>query len=297
MVLGDGALVGLRCVAGLHQLEQLEAAGAAQRADHLAGGHRLEHVHERGRDFVHAAPAQITAIQRVGAVGITHGRGVEVHLALVQQGLDAFDLLLAGRDLLGGGTVRQGDQDMRQVILLTRIGLHRQRGVHFALADLDLALGEALAQALHRDFIAQRIAEVVEGHAILGQPRAQRVDGHAVLLGDRGDRAVDLLIADLDAAAIGAGDLQLHQDQALHHLPFQHLARRQLAWLAGILVDHVGDRAIQFALQDDVLIHDRGNPVQRLEGLGGQRRHAGGRQQDGGEGTEQLDGHGSISGA
>lgn len=65
---------------------------------------------------------------------------------------------------------------MWAVVLGARRGFLLQRGIHFALADADAALREALAQALHGDFIADRAAEVVEIHAIGGEALAQGVE-------------------------------------------------------------------------------------------------------------------------
>src|SRR5690606_41664311 len=66
--LGDGT--GVRRLARLDQVQQLEAARAADRADHLARLHRGDDLRERGRDLVQVAPAQVAAFQRVGAVGV-----------------------------------------------------------------------------------------------------------------------------------------------------------------------------------------------------------------------------------
>ena len=295
MVLGDGAATGGGAgIAHFHQLQQLEAAGAADRADHFAGLHLFHHLREGLRDFVQAAPAQVAAFQRVGAVRITHGGGVEVQLTLVQQGLHAFGLLLAGGDLVGVGAVGQGDQDVRQVVLVANRGLLLQGGVDFALADADAALREALAQALHGDFIAHRSAEIVEVDAVVGQALAQCIQVRAVLLGDGIHRLVQLLVADADAAALGAGHLQLDQHQALEHLAAEYVFRRQLVFTAGVLRLDVGDRTLELALQDHVLVDDGGDAVQRLRLLrehlqgGG---HAGHRQQGGEKNGEAL-GHG-----
>ena len=107
-------------IAHLDQLEQLEAARPACRPDHLADLHRADRAGEGGRDLVEAAPAQFTALERVRAVRITHRRGSEIHLALVEQVLDAVDLLLRGRDLLGGRAFGQRDQDVGQPVLRCR---------------------------------------------------------------------------------------------------------------------------------------------------------------------------------
>ncbi len=171
-------------------------------------------------------------------------------------------------------------------------GLLRQRRVHFALADVDAALREALAQALHGDLVAHRVAEVVERHAVGGELLAQAVHVSAVLLGDAADGAVQFVVADADAGAVGARHLQLDQHQALEHLALQHVVRRQLRFAAGILRLHVANGTIQFALQHDILVDDRSDAVQRLGLLrGGRSGHTGDRQQGGEEHRKGI-GHG-----
>ena len=64
---------------------------------------------------------------------------------------------------------------------------------------------------------------------------AQLLEADAVLLGNAGDGAIDFLVGHAHAGLFGAGELQLHQDQALEHLPFQHVARRQLVLATGVL--------------------------------------------------------------
>ena len=94
------------------------------------------------------------------------------------------------------------------------------------------------------------------------------VDADAVGLGDAGDGLLDLLVGHAHASALGLGDLQLEQDQALEHLALEHVARRQLFAAAGVLAQDVGDRAVELGLEDDVLVHDRSDPVDRLQFLG-----------------------------
>jgi hypothetical protein len=95
----------------------------------------------------------------------------------------------------------------------------------------------------------------------------------------RADGGVHVFLGRFQAVGIGARDLQLVEDQALEHLAFQHVGRRQLVFLAGVLVGDVGDGAGEFALQDDVFVHDRHRVVDRLERLG---MHGHGNEQAGG---------------
>ena len=116
----------------------------------------------------------------------------------------------------------------------------------------------------------------------------------AVLLGDHADRAVDLGVADTHAHLPGACGLQAHQHQPLEHLALEDLARRQLVVAARILRKHVGNRAVEFALQDDVLVHDGGDALERHDVLrvdGGSSQQRG--RQQGQEGL--VHGRGSVS--
>jgi len=294
MVFGD-RLAAVATSAGIthfHQLEQLEAARPTDRAQHAAGAHALDFIGEGVRDFIQAAPAKVAALQCIGTVRITDGRSLEVELALVQQRLDAVHLALAGGDLLGGRAFGQGDQDVGQVVLGAAGALLGERGVHFTFADADAALRETLAQALGDDFLAHRVAEVGEANAVLGKALAQAVDRGAVLLGDAVDGVVEFLVANPDATAVGTGDLQLDQHQALEHLPLQYRFGRQLGFTPCVLALDVVDRTLQLALQDHVLIDDGGDAVQRLALLGKGRSGNTGKRQQGGEDSRKGLGHG-----
>ena len=174
-----------------------------------------------------------------------------------------------------------------------RGGAHRR--VDFGLADVDAALGEALAQALGDDFVAQVVAEFGERHAVAGQALAQLVDGHAVLLGDALHRGLDVFLAGGDAGFGGARDLQAHQDQALQHLPLQHVRRRQLVFAAGVLGADVANGAVQFAAQDHVLVDHGGDPVHRLHAGVILCLHGTGEQQPGEGGGEQGTGEAQLA--
>lgn len=98
----------------------------------------------------------------------------------------------------------------------------------------------------------------------------------------------------MDTAALCTGHLQLDQHQALEHLAAEHVIRGQLGLATGVLRLDVGDRTLELALQDHVLIDDSSDAVQRLGLLrknlqgGG---HAGHRQKRCEENGEAL-GHG-----
>src|SRR5690606_19026229 len=117
VVLGLGTAAGGARIAHVHQLQQLEPAGSAHRAQHVAGLHGAHGGAERRRNLVGPAPAQVAAFQRVGAVGIADRRGGELHVPAVDQGLDAVDLFLGHLHLLRRGAVGERDQDVRQAVL------------------------------------------------------------------------------------------------------------------------------------------------------------------------------------
>ena len=103
-------------------------------------------------------------------------------LALVDQRLDAIDLLLCGGDLLRRRVVGQRDQDVRQMVLRAVAGLRSQCRIDFGVADADAGLREMLAQALGDQFIAQRVAEIGERLPCCRQLRAHLLGAHLVLL-------------------------------------------------------------------------------------------------------------------
>jgi hypothetical protein len=293
LILGDQTRLRLARIARLHQTQELEAARAADRSDHLADRHAAHEVGERRWDLVERTPAEVAAFQRVGAVRIAHGGGREIHLAALDEALDALDLLLAGGHLLGRRILRQRDQDVREPVLAAGGLLLLERGVDFGVADGDPALREALAQALDQHLVAHRGAEFVERRAVARELLAQLLHGDAVLGGDAGDRLVDLRIGDADAALLRAPDLQLDQHQPLQHLTLEHLARRQLGLAPRVLLEDVGDRAVELAAQHHVLVDHGDDAVDRLGLLLGGR--GGGEQQQRGEETREECLHGSGS--
>src|SRR5690606_13635454 len=121
----------------LDQLDQLEARGRAHRPEDLARLHAGDDPRERGRDLVDAAPAQVAAFQRVGAVGVAHRRGLEFDCARLELRLELLGARLRGCDLVGGRAFRDADQDVRQVVLVAA-GLVRHGRIDFAFGDADL---------------------------------------------------------------------------------------------------------------------------------------------------------------
>ena len=186
------------------------------------------------------------------------------------------------------------------MVLRAAAGLRGERRIDFAFADLDPALGEALAHALDDDLVADRTAEIGERQAFAGQLlRAAASTLTPFCWATPATALFNFLVADPDAGFGGARDLQLHQDESFQHLPLQHVLRRQLARLVGVLRGHVRHRAIQFALQDHVFVDHRGDAVERLQVLRGRvcaDAHREGGDQAGEEKSGSHSLHGSGSG-
>jgi hypothetical protein len=262
--------------------------------------HGLDQADEGRRDGVVGAPADVAAIERVLRVGVADRGGAEGEFAAADDVADAFDLALGSGDLLGRRAVRQRDHDVGQANFGAADGALGQQLVDLGLADLDAALDVALAQAFDQHLLAQAGAEFLVAQSIRGQSLAQLVRGHAVARRDALDRLGQLRVADADAGFRGTGELQTHQHQAVEHLAFEHVPRRQLAGLAGVLGDDVLDRAVELAAKDHVLVDHGGDAVEGGGRLGGRRDGRRGETQDQQAGQDGVDGvlhAGSGSGA
>src|SRR5690606_7428992 len=84
----------LFALARVHQLQQLDAARSAGRADNVDWRYGADRVGECHGNLVEAAPAQAAALERIGTVGIAHRRSRELDFTTIEQALDAVDLLL-----------------------------------------------------------------------------------------------------------------------------------------------------------------------------------------------------------
>jgi len=126
----------------------------------------------------------------------------------------------------------------------------------------------AVVQLLRQQLVRQLRAERGEAGAALFHRGAQLLGGDLVLLRHTGDRLVHVGIGHTDVLVLRLLHLQFHQHQPIQHLPLQHIGRRQLAWIAGVLLLHGMHRLVQLALQDHVLVDHRDDAIERLGGLG-----------------------------
>ena len=257
----------LLLLADLDQLEDVEAAGAAHRLGDLAGLHAGDLVREGVRHLVVLAPAEVAALERLLAIGkADRGRGeVEAAVDLLH---DHLGLLARGLDLRRAGAIGHADEDVRQPHLAALEALAREQDIDLGIGDVDAALHEALAQALHQELVAHGVAELGVAEAVALERGAQLVEADVVLLREPHHRLVELGVVDPDAGLLRARELQPDRDQPLEHLALDHLARRQLPGAPGVLREDVADRAVEFALQDDVLVHHRDDAV---DGIGRER--------------------------
>jgi hypothetical protein len=243
------------------QLEDVKAGRAAQGGRHLAGLQVGHGVDEGRRNLVQPAPAEVAAVECIRRVRVADRGGVEVHAALdgverlLGLGLRRLDV---GRRAAG----RDADLDVRQMHFAGLVGGAGEEVVDFAVGDADLVADDAVVQPLHGELVGELGAEGGERAALLLDRGAQLVRRHLVLLGDAGHRLVDVGVGDADALFLGLLHLQAHQYQAVEHLPAQHVERRQLAGVVGILLLHGAHRLVELALQDDIVVDHRDDAVE-----------------------------------
>ena len=224
LLLGHGFfLVGRNGVALADQLEQVKAGVAAHHRGDLARRQLDERLGEQRRQAVRVAPADFATLERVRRVRISGGDLGEIG-AGAQLARHFVGARLAGGDLLGRGVFGNSHHDLRDVHfdLVGNGGLlGGQISVDFGVGNLDLVVDFMLAQALHHHFVADLFAESGVRHAFLFHLVAHLLQRHLLLLGDAADRAVEFLIADLDAHFLGQLLLRALDDHRLKYLALQ----------------------------------------------------------------------------
>src|SRR5687768_1693004 len=181
--------------------EDVESVRAAHDRRHVAIRQGSQDIDEQRRQPLAVAPAQDAALQRVRRVRVRRG-----NLAEIRAGAYLLERLLrAGAprlDLLRGGVLGDGHQDMREVELLAALVaplLRADEALDLALAHDDFVVDLALAQAREHDFAADVLAKLSEGNTVLFQRRAQLRQGELVVLGDTLQRAVEVAVVDAQA--------------------------------------------------------------------------------------------------
>ena len=102
----------------------------------------------------------------------------------------------------------------------------RQVVVDLAIGDDDAALDLTVAQAGQHDFLANLLAKLGPGDAVLFQCSTELRQAEAVAFGNAAHRGVEFDVGDAQAGF--PGELHLHAigDHAFEQLFFEHLARR-----------------------------------------------------------------------
>ena len=249
----------------LDQLDDVEAAAAAQHLRDLTRLHAFGEVGEGLGHFVETPPAQVAAVERVLRVGIADCRGGEIHAA-VDLLLHVVGLVLRLLDLLGAGAFGHADQDMRQMHFAGLQAVAGEQDVDFGVGDVDLVLHHALAQALHQQLVAQRLAEfvVVRGR----RARATRAAGARRSCCSAATRWIAW------STSVSVTRMPVHCARCTCR---RSRIRRSSTWRSSSsrggnccgLVRYwariVGHRAVEFALQDHVVLGDGDDAIERLD--------------------------------
>ncbi len=286
MVFGDDLFA--FAAALVDHLDDVEAVRPADDLRDLARRERVGDLHERFWQGIDRAPLQIAAVERVLRVGVADRRGGEIEAA-VDLLLHVVGFVLGRLDLVGARVLGRGDQDVGEMDFAGLDVAGREQGVDFGVADLACALHDALLQALDENLFLGLLAEIVIVQTVARERAAQLGDVDVVALRDALDRLVDVVVGDADAGALRALNLDAIHDQAVEHLAAQDVGRGQLLRIAAVLGLDLRDGAVELALQNDVVLGDRDDAVERFDrlDLGACERHGDGKEQ-GEEGGEKL---------
>ena len=202
---GDHGGRGLRGVADLDQLDQLEAAGAADRRGDLAGASSSRiSVGERTGNLVDAAPAQVAAFQRVGAVGVARqrrrrspSRRLSIR-ALTPSIFFCAVAICSGVAPSGSGTRMWARWNCAARALAWAASA--------ASTSASLTVTRLCAKRWRRRWISSssriELRNSAIGRAVAGDLLAQLLGADPVLLGDGGDGLVDFLVGDAHAGVL-----------------------------------------------------------------------------------------------
>ncbi len=265
--------------ARIHQLDDVKAAGAAHDFGELALVQLRHDVLEQRRQLLGLAPAQIPAFQCLPAVGLG-GRGAAEIGTGVQPGDDVLGLVPGVGQLFRRGTVGNRDQNMPDAILGIVAALllpGREVIVDVPIGDLDAILDLTLLNPALDELAANFFAESGEVVAVARENVTEFTQAQIVLPGDIRDLSIEGLVVDTNSR--GRSDLQLQtiENQLLEHLFLQNVLRRRgHAGLSQLFDDGLQAR-LHFAVDDDVVVDHRHDPVdlndlRRRQGLRTGRR-------------------------
>ncbi len=162
----------------------------------------------------------------------------------------------------------------------------RQVVVDLAIGNHDAALHFAFAQAREDDLLANLLAELGPGDAVLFQRRAEVLQRELVAFGDAAHGGVEVKIRYAQPGFLGVLELHAIGDHALEQLLFQDFARRQLHLLVAQLALHGSEAGAQLVGGDGFVV-DHGDDAVDLQRLRAWRLGMGQRDGEAGEQAEQ----------
>ncbi len=171
------------------------------------------------------------------------------------------------RQLRRVGILRDGDQDVRNIVFIGR-GCGAAHPLHvaiqFARRDVDALDHIPGAQHLALDLAPQLLAVVCVVDALSGELLGQLIEAHLVASGNILQGTIDLLVGDRDSGVIGALLLNGLKHQPIEHLAPQDLGRRQRHILGAQALSHLADLDIELAFGHHAVIYYRDDPLQRV---------------------------------
>lgn len=250
------------------QLDDVETGRGAQQIADFAWLQARRRFGIERRQPVELAPAEAAALQGVRRIGEGRRQFGEVFARL-----GPLERLLATQaqllQLLRTGRLGRPQQDVRQLKLFATAGrsLIGQVEVDLAVGDDELAVHLALAQAHHRHFTADFLAETRVVDAVLFQRLAELLRGHLVVAGNAADGLVELVVVDAQSGIAGKLHLDAIHDDALEQLPLEDILRRQRRALLLQLLERRVETDAQIVEGDD-LVTDDGDDAIGLDRLG-----------------------------
>lgn len=245
------------------QLDDMKAVGAAQDRRHFADFQLGHDLRKNAGQAIERAHAEASTLQAVRRIRVSRGQLGEIFaLAEATENLVGFGLEFL--DLLRARRLRRAQENVRDFVFLIGGPLARvaaQIVVDFAFRNQDLVFHLALAHAGDGHFLADVLAELAKFNTILLDRIAKLRHRHFVAASNPLQRLFELCILDAQAALPRILQLDLVHHQALEHLAFEDIARRQGGALPPQLADGHIQTGAQFDEGDHFVIDDRDNTI------------------------------------
>ena len=176
------------------QLDQVETVRTAQQRTDLAILELDDNVGEQGWQAIERTCTQVSSFQRVRRIRIRRSQLREV-LPLLYALIDLFCLGFERLDLLRTRGFRRTEENVRDFVLfpcVPALQVTAQIIIYLAFGNDDLVIHLTLAHARDGHFLANILAELDEGDAILLQRIAELGERHLVIGGDTLQRLLKL---------------------------------------------------------------------------------------------------------